>query len=525
MFCTNRSRVRRGVLAVLAVALVAGATTVSAGTAGAAAHSAKSDPNAVLRFGVPFEDQGGPFFDPNSPKASANPTPRIWMDLIYGTMIVETADHKGAPGLATEWSAPDAQTVELTLRDGVKFSDGTPFNADAVVAAWTAFINGNRPNKSTDGEAFSSVEKIADNKVRMHFKQPVASNYINTQLKSANFLGVPSPTAAAKGNLDTAPVGAGPYKFKSYATGKVNLERNDGFYDKKGNPLAGVEFDDVAIGPPAVSALQAGTVDLIWSFPPDAAQTLSSAPGLQVYSAPSSRQYQLSLCPTQGLFANQKARQALQYAIDRQAISDAALSGTGTPGTLILTNASPYYDKKLAKTVKYDPKKAKAMLKEAGVAEGTKVNVLVPAQPPYDAISDVVQAQLQAVGLSPTVTKTTSYASDAARLKPDMAVVSLDPTLFNLVFQSPSPDGNPLNFCAWNDPTVVAALNATTDPTKSDAELKQAWADFQKIALEQSANIVTNQQTLLVANSDKVKGATIVNAPYGPQLYGVSMTK
>ena len=64
------------------------------------------------------------------------------------------------------------------------------------------------------------------------------------------------------------------------------------------------------------------------------------------------------------------------------------------------------------------------------------MKVLVPAQPPYDAIADVVQAQLEAVGLKPTVTKTTSYASDAARLKPDMAIVSLDPTLFNLVFVS-----------------------------------------------------------------------------------------
>jgi len=525
MFCTNRSKTRRGLLVTLVVMVALAATVVSGSVAGASRPAAsKADKAAVLRFGVPFEDQGGPFFDPNSSKASANPTPRLWLDLIYGTMIVETADGKGAPGLATEWSAPDPQTVELTLRDGVKFSDGTPFNADAVVTAWTAFINGNRPNRSTDGEAFVGVEKIADNKVRMKFNQPVAANYINTQLKSANFLGVPSPTAAAKQSMDTQPVGAGPYKFKSYATGKVTLERNDGFYDKKANQLAGIEYIDTPIGPPGVSALQAGTVDLIWSFPPDAVQTIENSPGLEVFSAPSARQFQLSLCPTQGVFANQKARQALQYAIDRDAINEAALNGTGTPGTLVLTSNNPYYDKKLAKTVKYDPKKAKSLLKDAGVAEGTKVSVLVPAQPPYDAIADVVQSQLEAVGLAPEITKTTSYASDAARIKPDMATVSLDPTLFNLVFQS-SPEGNPLNFCAWNDPTVVAALNATTDPTKSEAEVKAAWSNFQKVALEQSANIVTNLQGLLVGHTDKVKNLTVVNAPYGPQLYGVYMTK
>jgi ABC-type transport system substrate-binding protein len=494
---------------------------VTVGTAGGAVRTQKADKTAVLRFGVPFEDQGGPFFNPNSPRASANPTPRMWLDLIYGTMIIQTADGKGAPGLATEWSAPDANTVELTLREGVEFSDGTPFNADAVVTAWTALINGNRPNKSTDVQQMASVEKIADNKVRINLTSPVASNFINDALRNATHLGVPSPTAAANQDLDQQPVGAGPYQFKSYSTGNVQLEKNPTHYDKKAQKLAGYEFIDVAIGPPGVSALQTDRVDAIWSFPPDAVSTLESAQGITVYSAPSARQYQLSLCPTQGVFANEKARQAMQYAIDREAINQGALNGTGAPGTLILTSSSPYYDAKLAKSVKFNVKKAKALLKEAGVAEGTKVTVLVPAQPPYDAIADVIQGQLEAVGLAPEITKTTSYATDAARLKPDMATVSLDPSLFSLVFQGESP----LNFCGWTDPEVVAALNATRDPAKSEAELQQAWADFQELALEKSVNIVTNLQGLLVAHKDNVKGLTIVNAPYGPQLYGVSMTK
>jgi len=187
----------------------------------------------------------------------------------------------------------------------------------------------------------------------------------------------------------------------------------------------------------------------------------------------------------------------------------------------VLTPSSPYYDAKLAKTVKYNPKKAKALLEDAGVAEGTKVTVLVPAQPPYDAIADVIQSQLTAIGLSPEITKTTSYATDAARIKPDMATVSMDPALFSLIFQSESP----LNFCGWTDPEVTAALNATRDPAKSEAELQEAWADFQEIALDRSANIMTNLQGTLAAHSDKVKGLTVINAPYGPQLYGVSMTK
>lgn len=521
MFCTNRSRARRGLLTAVALVAALAGTTVAAGGAGAAVPSQKADKSAVLDFGVPFEDQGGPFFDPNSPKASANPTPRMWLDLIYGTMIIQTEDGKGAPGLATAWSAPDANTVELTLREGVKFSDGTDFDADAVVTAWTALINGDRPNKSTDIQAMTSVEKIGDNQVRINLSSPVAANFINDALRNATHLGVPSPTAAAAGNLDSSPVGAGPYLFESYSTGRVELVPNPDYYDKKLKRLAGIVFTDVAIGPPGVTALQNGAVDAIWSFPPDAVSTLESAQGITVYAAPSARQFQLSLCPTQGIFANQQARQAMQYAVDREAINEAALNGTGAPGTLILTSSSPYFDKKLAKTVKYSPKKAKALLKEAEVPEGTKVTILVPAQPPYDAIAEIVQAQLEDVGLAPEITKTTSYATDAARLKPDMATVSLDPSLFSLVFDGESP----LNFCGWSDPEVIAALNATRDPSKSEAELQQAWSEFQEIALDESANVVTNLQGLLVAHKDNVKGLRIVNAPYGPQLYGVYMTK
>jgi ABC-type transport system substrate-binding protein len=520
MFCTKRSMPRRTAVVVLAAAALA-ATALPGATAGAARPGQKADKTAVLRFGVPFEDQGGPFFDPNSPRAAANPTPRLWLDLIYGTMIIQTADGKGAPGLATEWSAPDANTVELTLRDGVEFEDGTPFDADAVVTAWTALINGNRPNKGTDIQAMTAVEKISDNQVRIRLSEPVASNFINDALRNANALGVPSPTAAAAQDMDTTPVGAGPYRLKSYSTGKVVLEKNPSYYDKKAQKLAGYEFDDVAIGPPGITALQTDNVDLIWNFAPDAVTTLESSPGIEVLSTPGARQYQLSLCPTQGVFANQKARQAMQYAVDRESINQAALNGTGAPGTLVLTPSSPYYDAKLAKTVKYNPKKAKALLEDAGVAEGTKVTVLVPAQPPYDAIADVIQSQLTAIGLSPEITKTTSYATDAARIKPDMATVSMDPALFSLIFQSESP----LNFCGWTDPEVTAALNATRDPAKSEAELQEAWADFQEIALDRSANIMTNLQGTLAAHSDKVKGLTVINAPYGPQLYGVSMTK
>jgi ABC-type transport system substrate-binding protein len=514
---STRSGARRAATTAIALCISLSAaltaSVVSAGSAGAG-KAEKVDKNAVLRFGVPFEDQGGAFFDPSSPRATANPTPRLWMDLIYGTMIVQTEDGKGKPGLATKATAVNPNTVEITLREGVKFSDGTPFNADAVKAAWDRLIASNRPFKFSDIQAMKSVDKVDDKTVRVNLSQPVALDFVNDSLKNSAALGVPSPTAAAAGNLDTKPVGAGPYALESYQTGKVVLSRNSQYYDKAAQKLAGYELTDVAIGPPGVSALQAGTVDAIWQFPPDAIAALKATNGIDVHGSPSLRQYQVGLCATQGVFANKQARQAIQYAVDRDAINEAVLESTSAPNQTVLAPTHPYFNKSLAKTYDYSPKKAKALLKKAGVAPGTKVRMLVPSQPPFPALADVLQSQLDAVGLDGEITLTTNYASDAINTKPDMWTITMDPTLFGLYWDTQSPP----NPCGYHSDALVTAVAATKDPAKTGPELQAAFDTLQKAALDESVNIVTNVFGLLVANNEKVKGLTIVNSPYGPQL-------
>ena len=139
----SRTRTRRSVTKslVAVVALCTAALVATAGTTSAdvvAQKKQKIDKTAVLRFALAMADQGGVAFDPSAMRGS--PANNQFADLIYGVMIHDTADRKGAPGLATKWSASDGSTAELTLREGVKFSDGTPFTADAVKQAWTKAI-------------------------------------------------------------------------------------------------------------------------------------------------------------------------------------------------------------------------------------------------------------------------------------------------------------------------------------------------------------------------------------------------
>jgi len=512
-------RARRSVgLAAVVVSLVATAAVVGAGPALAA--KAKPDPTAVLKVGVPIEDEGGVWFDPGSVTVGGNPSGRLWIDLIYDTMIHQTADGKGAPGLATKWEATDPQTVVLTLRDGVKFSNGEAFTAAAVKKAWDRTLASGRPNLPAEIVALKSTDVVDDHTVKITLSRPIAKQWIDEVLRSANFLAVPAPSTIDAGTVATKPIGAGPYAFASYSTGNVTLTANKTYWNPKGAPLGGVQFLQVANGAPAVNALQAGTVDLIWSVPPDSLDPLKSA-GFAVTTTPSERQFFLPLCPTKGVFANKAVRQALNGAFDRAAIDAAALFGTGQPNTLVLSSTSPYFDKALAKTVKYDPKKAAAAIKAAGVAPGTKVSVLVPAQAPYPAVAELVQADLKKIGLDAQITESTSYVADVTRLQPDLAVASIDPTLYLLSFAGESP----LDPCGYANPQIVADLEATTDASKTEAQVQAAYSDLQKTMLDDSPAIFLNLQGNVAAHTKRVQNLTVINAPYGPQFFDVFMTK
>ncbi len=516
---SGRGASRRPLLIVLTAAVAFGALA----TVGAPAQAAseKVDKAAVLRFGVPIEENGGVFFDPATPANIGNPTGRLWLDLIYDTMIHNTVDGEGAPGLATKWTTPDPSTVELTLRDGVKFADGTPWTAAAVKAGWERSIASSRPNKTDEIKSITAIEAPDDKTIRIRLSKPIAKQFINTELKNANFLAVPAPSSIAAGTVDSKPVGAGPYMLDSYTSGKMVLKKNPNFYDPKAQKLAGIEFINMAAGQPAVSALQAGTVDLIWSIPPDSIAPLEGA-GFDVTTTPSERAYQVGLCTTSGLFTSKQARQAITYAIDRDAINEGALAGTGEPTLSPVPPQSPFYDKALFKGVKHNPKKAKALLKQAGVAPGTTVKALVAAQAPFNTIAEIVQQQLKEVGLDMQITQTTNFVSDVNTLKPDMAIITIEPSRFSQFF---SGTPGPVNWCGNNNAAIAAALTATLDSSKSDEEVDAAYQTFQKLVLDESPNVPLNMLGLVAAHTDRVKGVEIINSPFGPQLNTVYMVK
>jgi peptide/nickel transport system substrate-binding protein len=522
MFSKSVGARRRRVGALAATAALCATALVTTSTvSGAEVRTQKSkiDKSAVIRMGIGVGDNGGSSFDPANSRP--NPYNAEWMDLVYDVLIHDTPDGKGAPGLATKWSTPDPSTAEITLRSGVKFTDGTPLTAAAAKTAWEKLLAANLFTTPNDIKAITSIETPTDTSLRIHFNAPVAETFLANSTHHSWWLGIPSPTAAATGNLNTKPVGAGPYQLKDYVQDqKITLEKNPSYWDPKSQLAGGWEFIQASAGPPAVNALTSGTVDLIWSIPPDATESLKNNPNLTVTGLPGTRVFDVGLCATQGTFASKEARQAIQYALDRDALNSGAMADTGLPWQTVIGPTSPYYNKKLNSTYKYSVSKAKALLKQAGIAEGTTIKGLASNSVPQPQFAEIVQAQLKKVGLNLDFSVSTNLVDDANRQKPDMLFVGFDPSLWGFAFNQTST----LNICGWSNPTVTANIATMQDGSKTEAEKKAAADSMQKILLDESPDIITVLSPLTTAQNKAVKGITTIQNPFGPQLATVYKT-
>jgi peptide/nickel transport system substrate-binding protein len=308
----------------------------------------------------------------------------------------------------------------------------------------------------------------------------------------------------------------------SYQPGKLTLTKNPTFYDPKSQKAGGFEFDEVTFGTPSVNAIQSGTVDMVWQVPPDSVQTLRSQNNLEVFAAPSQVLFVANLCPTTGPFASKTARQALQYAFDRKSINDGALADTGEPVSTLLTPSSPYYNKSLAKTYSYNPKKAKAMLKQAGIAPGTTIRAMAPPTAPYPVFADIVKAQLEKVGLDAEFVLPNDIGGELLRQAPELSITVQQPSLFSLALGG---QRTALNVCGYKNDDIVNALTTANDSTKTPAEQQAAWDTLQKLVLDESTVIPLTTQGVVAVHTDKLKGLEVVNSPWGPQLDSVYMTK
>jgi peptide/nickel transport system substrate-binding protein len=327
---------------------------------------------------------------------------------IFDNLVERDYDGALVPMLAESWSFPDATTIEFKLRQGVTFHNGEPFNASSVKFSIDRLLDPATASPLAGGwpKSWQGVEIVDDSTVRFHFSAPEATIF-DTLAVSAAMLPPTYYSQNSEDVLATHPIGTGPFKFvESVRDDHTTLTANPSYWGTdtyKGAPLVGtVVFRPVPDASTRVADLLNGTADMIFDVAPDDIDTLRAraGEGFQVVTGNAAKLQFVEFMPKKASdpLADRRVRQALNMAVDVNAIVDNLLKGLGShqaspimTGALGYDPSVPVYD--------YNPTFAKQLLADAGYANGFSATMdLASSDNPSEALA--VIGQLRNVGVN-----------------------------------------------------------------------------------------------------------------------------
>lgn len=403
---------------------------------------------------------------------------------IFDTLIRWDKNGKPIPGLATKWEFDaSAMSLTLTLRDGVKFQDGSDFNADAVKAS----LDRARDPKTTTATSMATVaavDVIDPKTVKLTFSTPSA--HMIYALGSTGGM-IVSPASLASADIGTKPIGAGPYKVVSNTPDEIDYETWDGYWDKSNVKTPKLKIRAIVDDTARVNALTSGQIDLS-NLRPSQIKQIESA-GKKVSTGKSSLIYMALLNTSVPGLDKPEVRDALMNGIDRDAINTNLQAGKCEPTVQPFISGFPGHIDSLAKpdALKYDANKAKSELAAAGYTDSNplKVEITSPNISVYQEIAEVLQDQYAKIGVSATVSAVDSAQATKNVLQGQFqvfvgptTVTSPDPTTWLYGYYMLQTRPWVENYTVPNGKDLLAKARTETDPGKQD----QAMQDLVKAA-------------------------------------------
>lgn len=315
------------------------------------------------------------------------------VDNLFDTLVRRADDMSLQPGLATEWKAINDTTWQFTLRQGVKFTDGEPVNAEAVKFSIDRILDpANHAPTISYIRTIKSVDVINDYQVQIHTNGP--DPLLPTRMSRYPAYIVPPAYVKKVGASEFArkPVGSGAYKLDSFIPDeKVVMVANETYW--RGKPaIDRVTWRPIPEATARLTALLTGEVQLIESVPADLVPALKNRPNVELEQVKGGGlTIYLGLKDDEKPLSDVRVRQALSLALNRQAYTQQLLHGFGTPtGTMAGANDFGYL---AVPATAQDVAKAKSLLAAAGYANGFSLRFQAPRR--YIASADVAQAIVQ----------------------------------------------------------------------------------------------------------------------------------
>jgi peptide/nickel transport system substrate-binding protein len=408
----------------------------------------------------------------------------------FDTILFPAADGTAKPNLAEKCEpSADYMTYTCTFRKDVVFHNGDPLNADAVIGT-VELLRNPEIAYPFPGEDVVTVEKVDDYTVKFNLKAANPKFDYTTLAYTEVFPADYVKNVGWDAFLEK-PVGTGAFVFKEWVKGSHLIGTANPNYWQKGYPLVDeIEFKFISEASTRLAALQSGEVDIITRLTEDEANTIKDDPDLKLITYPLDRVYYVAFnnvsTGKDTPIMDVKVRQALNYAVDRQAIVDALFNGQAALSTSLVTPGDIGYVK--SDPYAFDPEKAKALLAEAGYADGFEIDMACPDKA-YARINEVcesIASYLGEVGV-----KVNLEFMESGKFW-DMEAKKELPPLF---VDSWSADGNPINritgalakdqsYAAWWDERIQNLIDSINATGNID-EVNQYYADMQKLLQEE----------------------------------------
>lgn len=410
-----------------------------------------------------------PHLDPTS--AAAGAIDSVLYSNVFEGLTRFMGDGSVVPGLAESWEiSEDGKEYTFKLRSGVTFHDGSAMDAEDVKFS----LDRARAEDSVNAQkalfaGIADVTVVDPTTVKVTLSEPNGNFLFNMAWGDAVIV---APESIE--NIKTTPIGTGAFKFDNWVQGdRIDLVKNAEYW---GTPamLDKATFKFISDPTAAFAAVMAEDVDVFSGFPaPENLPQFEADPRFQVLVGSTEGETILSTNNKQAPFDNVKVRQAVAHAIDRQAIIDGAMFGYGTPiGTHFAPHNPAYVD--LTGQSAHDPEKAKALLAEAGLADGFETTLHLPPPSYARRGGEIIAAQLAAVGIKAEIINVewAQWLETVFKGKNfGLTIVSHTEPMDIGIYARPD---YYFQYDNADFQTLMTDLNATTDPAKRTEMLQKA---------------------------------------------------
>ena len=426
------------------------------------------------------------------------------LENVFDTLVEPGDDLTMQPALAESWEVSDDQlTWTFTLRDGVTFHDGSEFSSEDVLYSYNRIVDEGLAN-AWRFSAITDMSAPDASTVVIEVGAPTPNLLAN--LGAFKGMAIVNEENVTSGEIQTNPVGTGPFAFESYSAGdSVVLSANPDYWG--GAPqIDGVTFRFLSEGTTALTALRNGEIQWTDSIPAQNIDALRDEEGIELGQAGSNDYWYLALNQAREPFDDERVRQAIAYAIDREAIAQAAWQGAATVNQLAIPTSSSWY-------VEYDrystdPAMARQLLADAD-AEDLSLEIMVASDYPETVTAaQVMESQLAEAGITLTI-RTVDFGTWLDEQNSgnfDMLMMgwlgNLDPDDF--YYAQHHSDGG-FNAQGYSNPAVDALLDAARVET-DEAARYELYAEAATMIADEASYIYLYNPDVVQAWSSSVGG-------------------